>query len=304
MPDTAPHDLKILLDTDIGSDVDDAMALSVLLGSPTVQLLGVTTVYGDTVLRARLAKRYASLASTALTVVPGNGKPRSGRQVWWPGHEGSLHPNLDAEPIDIQETAAAFLTRTAAATPGEVDVVAIGPLTNIADAIDADSDFSRNVRRLSIMGGDFGQPEPEHNLRSDAAAAAVVFGSGIPITIVGVDVTRQLKVGGTLQARIATAGPLGTALARDIAQWLEMWGTSWSIPHDPIIALAVTDPQLYTLSQPGWVTITRSGDEEGQSTFTPNPDGNVRVVTDLQQEQILDTIVSRIEHAAARPPLR
>lgn len=95
----APRPYDALLDTDIGSDVDDALALGVLLGSPEVSLRGATTVYGDTLLRARLARRLASLAGHDLTVVPGAAETLSGREVWWAGHEGDAFDDLSGERV-------------------------------------------------------------------------------------------------------------------------------------------------------------------------------------------------------------
>ncbi|MEV5962175.1 nucleoside hydrolase [Kribbella sp. NPDC051952] len=80
---------RIILDTDIGSDVDDAMALAQLMGTPGFDLVEVHTVYGDTRLRAQIARRYAALAGLEVDVVAGTAKPLSGREVWWAGHEGT-----------------------------------------------------------------------------------------------------------------------------------------------------------------------------------------------------------------------
>ncbi|MDN3247562.1 nucleoside hydrolase [Streptomyces sp. ZSW22] len=88
--DSHPATRPLVLDTDIGSDVDDALALGVLLDSPEVRLTGITTVYGDTLLRARLAHRLAALAGHTPTVVPSTAETLSGKEeAWWPGHEGS-----------------------------------------------------------------------------------------------------------------------------------------------------------------------------------------------------------------------
>lgn len=290
----------VILDTDIGSDVDDAMALAVLLGSQEVDLLGVTTVYGDTQLRAQLAQRYARLAGRSIHAVAGNGAPRSKRRVWWPGHEGSMHRDLAAEPIDASTPAAQYLAETVAGRPGEIDVIAIGPLTNIADALTYDGAFASNVRHLWVMGGAFGEGEAEHNFRSDATAASAVFDSGIPATVVGLEITRRLRVGGSALTRIAAAGPLGAALNRDIAQWLEMWGSAWSVPHDPIAALLAFHPVPFAFSSPGVVVIDPRGDLEGNSHFFPQPDGNVRLVTNLDSAAVLEQIVGRIT-AAGEP---
>ncbi|MGO4583211.1 nucleoside hydrolase [Arthrobacter sp. 2RAF6] len=288
---------RIILDTDIGSDVDDALALSLILGSPEAELLGVTTVYGDTLLRARLAKRFGKLAGRELAVHQGIGSPRSGREVWWPGHEGSLHDVLESENIQA-EGAVEFLVRQVSEHPGEIDVIAIGPLTNIAAALQADPGFERTVRRLWIMGGAFSASEPEHNFRSDDQAASVVFASKLDIVVTGLEVTRKVEMRREQLELIAAAGPLGAALDADIRQWWAYWNEEWNVPHDPITVLTLLRPELFDLSPRGTVTIALGGETAGLSTFIPDAGGNVRRVETIDAEAVATEITSRIVKAS------
>jgi purine nucleosidase len=177
---------QIILDTDIGSDVDDSLALAVLLGAHDIDLVGITTVYGDTVLRARVAKRLIRLSRfpTTIRVHAGAQETLTGRPVWWAGHEGRIYRDLDSEMIDGHD-GPTFLVEHVTANPGAIDIIAIGPLTNIARAISSSAKFAPAVKHLTIMGGQFDQPDPEHNIRSDPEAAYIVFGSGIPTTVTG-----------------------------------------------------------------------------------------------------------------------
>ena len=94
--------VELTLDTDIGSDVDDLMALAMVLGSAEMNLRAVTTVYGDTLLRARIVRRaYGVALRTAPLVAPGARETRSDRPVWWAGHEGALMPDLGAAACGI-----------------------------------------------------------------------------------------------------------------------------------------------------------------------------------------------------------
>lgn len=287
---------SIILDTDIGSDVDDAMALAVILGRADLELLGITTVYGDTLLRARLAQRYVSLAGHRTHVYAGHSTPLSGRAVWWAGHEGSLHDSLDAEPVEDQD-AVSYLTETVAARPGQIDIVAIGPLTNIAAALDRDPAFERNVRGLWIMGGSFGTDECEHNFASDAAAAGQVLDSTIPTVISGLEITRQIHVSAEHLQRVAAAGRLGAALSEDINQWWKYWNETWNVPHDPITVLTLAQPDLFQLSPPGKVTINQSADHEGQSVFTADPRRTTRIVNGQNAPEVTETMIATIARA-------
>lgn len=276
MPAAAAH--SVILDTDIGTDVDDAMALALVLGLPEADLLGVTTVYGDTALRARLARRYGSLAGHDLPVRAGRGPTLSGREVWWAGHEGSLHSGLDGEAYD-GEPAVDWMVRTVAERPGRVDVLAIGPLTNIALALDADPAFAENVRTLWVMGGAFGEgAETEHNFRSDATAADRVFSSGIRAVVTGLEVTRRVKVLEPHLRRLEAAGALGEALVADIDQWWRFWNEQWNVPHDPVAVLSLARPELFTLSEPGTVRIEADGENAGAGVFTAGGGGRTRLV--------------------------
>lgn len=294
---TAPRHL-VVLDTDIGSDVDDAMALALILGTPDLDLLGVTTVYGDTVLKARLAQRYAGLAGRAITVCAGLAEPRSGVDVWWAGHEGSLHEQLDGEQISL-EPAVDYLTRVALERPGQIDIIAIGPLTNIAAALDAEPAFEQAVRGLWIMGGSFASGDTEHNFSADSDAAQRVFASRIPTVVTALEITTSVRVAQGQIAQLDDAGRLGAALARDIEQWWRFWGGEWSVPHDPIAVLSLARPELFQLSPPGVIRIeTERSDQEGASTFLPTGSGSVRLVTGLNPDGAVSAIVGGIGAAS------
>jgi len=286
----------IILDTDIGSDVDDALALALILGSPEATILGITTVYGDTLLRARLARRFGKLAGQEIPVHYGLEQPMSGREVWWPGHEGSLHDGLENEPVE-EEDAVRYLTRQVSERPGEIDVIAIGPLTNIAAALESDPAFAGNVRHLWIMGGGFGMDEAEHNFRSDDQAAKIVFESELNITVTGLEVTRKVEMRKEQLALIAAAGPLGLALDADIRQWWAFWNEEWNVPHDPITVLTLLRPELFTFSNSGTVVISGEGESAGQSTFIASPTGTTRLVATIDADAVAEEISSRIVNA-------
>ncbi|GAA5207753.1 nucleoside hydrolase [Streptomyces thinghirensis] len=290
-----PRPRVLVLDTDIGSDVDDALALGVLLGSPEADLAGITTVYGDTLLRARLAHRLAALAGHAPTVVPGAAETLSGKEVWWPGHEGTCFDDLHTEPVRDDLNAADFLAETVRARPGEVDVVAIGPLANLAQALQRHEDFAEAVGTVYLMGGFFGpDAKPEHNILSDVAAARTVFEAGMPIVVSGLETTTRFRVESDGIEAIRAAGPYGTALAREIDTWIEFKGRTWTTPHDPITALSMLRPDLYTFER-GHVTV----EDDGLTVFHADPAGPVRLVTDADLPAVAEEIVARIVRAGA-----
>jgi len=286
-----PAHNRVILDTDIGSDVDDALALALLLGTPTAELIGVTTVYGDTLLRARLAARIAGSAGWTGPVHAGRAETLSGKEVWWAGHEGALYDVLEAEHV-ASENAVDYLIEQVTAAPGAIDVIAIGPLTNIAAAIAADERFAEGVRHLYVMGGAFGDDEPEHNFRSDVAAARVVFASGIPTTVAALEITRQVRIEQEALDRIAAAGELGRILLAEIEQWWRYWDATWNVPHDPVTVLTMTEPELFTYSEPGRVSIADDG-----TSVLHEGEGATRIVTALDGRAVAEQIVGGIIRA-------
>src|SRR5687768_16181649 len=132
-----------ILDTDIGTDVDDILALVLLARAAELRLIGVTTVYGDTLLRARMTRLVLDqLDSTHVPIGVGASETLTGRPVWWAGHEGQGLPELEGVRINEDDTAAAMLRRAAAEHRGRLELFAIGPLTNVAEAISGDDSFA------------------------------------------------------------------------------------------------------------------------------------------------------------------
>jgi len=277
-----------ILDTDIGSDVDDALALAQIIGTPEIDLIGVTTVYGDTQLRAKIAGKIAELAGSLLAIYPGEGKPLSKRQVWWAGHEGALYTDLDR--ISVAEAdATEFLVDQVLSNPGKINIIAIGPLTNIAKAIISEPGFAEGIGHLWIMGGDFSSQDAEHNFLSDLAATKKVFSANISATVVGVEMTRQVRLGEDVRNSFAKTAKLGALLAAEMEQWWNFWETNWNVPHDSLAVLMMVAPELFEFSAPGRVLVR----DDGSSTFLPGA-GKVRLVQNLAAEAATSVICSAI----------
>jgi inosine-uridine nucleoside N-ribohydrolase len=277
--------ISVTLDTDIGSDVDDVLALATIFGSPELDLAAVTTVYGDTLLRAKMVARVSAVAGRTLgRIVPGRGETRSGREVWWAGHEGALmpdldreSPNLDVDPIELLATSPT--------------VFAVGPLTNVAEAVEHPE---RTIEQLYLMGGDFSLAEAEHNIKCDVDAAAAVFTSEVPATVIGLDQTTRIRLGGAAIEEIEAAGPLGELLGAEIRQFWGYRQADFNVPHDPAAVLMLTDPDLFTFAT-GRIEV----DPAGFTRFTAGAAAPHRIVTDLDTARVARRIVDRILTACA-----
>jgi inosine-uridine nucleoside N-ribohydrolase len=205
---------KIILDTDIGDDIDDAYALTLALHSPEFEILGVTTAWGDTALRAQLAARLlATDSATRIPVLPGvptHSKTNFSQRAW-----------AAAGPSPARGSAIDFLLAQAHRYPHQITLIAIGPLTNVAAAIDRDPSGFRLLNRVVLMGGSihcgYGNPraipppppQPEYNIAMDPAAARKLLASGVPIFMMPLDST-QWKLDDGKLAQIAARSTRAT----------------------------------------------------------------------------------------------
>jgi len=283
--------MKIILDTDIGSDADDAMALVQLLALK-VEVLGITTAYGPTDFRARIAQHYLSLMGSKAEVFAGEQEPMSGKKVWLSGREGRVLPNLDA--VEVSKTPAIqFLKNTLRETQERITILAIAPLTNIARVLEAEPSLAQKIEQIVVMGGDFRDGTQEHNFASDSRAAAIVMASGIEITLVGLDATTQLKLYKPQIDQIAAAGRTGKTLEDEILDWWDYWKETWSVPHDPIAIVALLSPELFEFSPKGTVEILQGGELDGVSIFKPGL-GNSRYVETFDLDRVAKEIIDSI----------
>lgn len=186
--------IPIILDTDIGDDIDDAIALSFVLGSPEFDLLGVTTVYGDVQTRARIARRLLQLAGrTEVPVVPGWPRP-----FGFDYHEGTAPEKCsqrdavadDRTPLPIGPSAPEFIAGVVRQHPGQVHIVTIGAMTNVAAALCADPSSAGQIAGVTSLAGYLPprNAQAEWNVRYDPSAAQTIARSGVPWTVIAADV--------------------------------------------------------------------------------------------------------------------
>ena len=213
----------VIFDTDIGTDVDDAYALVALIRRPELELLGVTTVSSDAVARARLAAKLLSIAGGKWAGVPVYAGISTAtqymKQVEWA--DGFASPSLHTEG------GVEFMRRQINARPGEITLIAVGELTNIAALLDSEPGIDKKIRAISLMGGAIyrgyapgSKPEPEWNIKSNAAAARTVFTSGVPLLVAPLDSTADLKLTPEMRVQLFSRGlPLTDALAALNSIW-------------------------------------------------------------------------------------
>jgi purine nucleosidase len=284
-----------VLDTDIGTDVDDILALVLLARAPEFQLVGVTTVYGDTTLRARMVRQVLDqMGRTDVPIGIGATRTLTNRPVFWAGHEGHGMSDLDQTPVDDSLTAAELLRRAAAEHAGQLDLVAIGPLTNLAEAIEADPGFASSLHHLYIMGGAFWMDNPEHNIKCDPEAAAIVFRSGIPITACGLDVTLRAMLREADMPRLREANDgVGPLLEDQVRRWWAFIKANENHLHDPLAILPAVRPELFRFEQCD-VTVDVGGAESGRTRLERCGEGAVKIAAEVDARTAEEEIVRRL----------
>lgn len=256
--------MRILLDTDLGSDVDDALALGVVLAEPdSLELVAVTTVAADTRARAWAAARLLGLAGrTGVEVCAGAGDPlvRKNRFAWRDIETDGYPDGPDAVLSD--EPGPERIVRAAREVPG-LEILAIGPMTNVAHALALDPELPERVAGITIMGGhirrvvigDFeAAPGIDYNLCSDPEASMTVLGAGFRTRLVTADVTLSTWLREADRERLAAApGPVAPVLAELVRRWTPwqrkiftgLGGTladdNAAFLHDPLTVLALVD---------------------------------------------------------------
>ena len=240
--------MKILLDTDIGSDIDDAVCLAYLLAQPDCELMGITTVTGEAEERARLASALCKVAGRDIPIYPGSEAPLmrdESFQLEAPQAEALARwPHQEKFP---RGEAVEFLRKTIRAYPGEVTLLTIGPLTNIGLLFKTDPDVARLLKGFVMMGGVFtnrlaGAGPLEWNAMGDPHATSIVYKAPVQVhRSIGLDVTCQVTMPAD-EVNKRFSHPLLMPV-RDFAQvWFHHAGGITF--HDPLAAVTVFDPEV------------------------------------------------------------
>jgi purine nucleosidase len=260
---------KVIIDTDIGDDIDDAFALALALRSPELQIIGITTTFGDTETRAKLLDRFlAEVGRAEIPVAAGAPSPPkttfTQRRYAEGGHFAkSTHPD-----------AVAFLLEQIRRYPGQLTLIAIGPLMNVGAAIDKDPATFRKLKCVILMGGsikrgygDLGvgppqPPQPEWNILNDIPSAQKLFAAGVSLFVMPLDAT-QLKLDEVKRAFLFSQG---TPLTDALTLLYHQWGQETPTLFDPMTIAFLVNPSLCPV-QPMHIRV----DEKGFTRPDPGP---------------------------------
>lgn len=285
----------VIIDTDIGDDIDDAFALGLALKSPELRVLGVTTTFGNTELRARLVERY--LAAVGRSDIPVFAGPMTKTD-----NVMTQAAYAKQAPEKRFGDGAEFILREAREHPGEVTLIGIGPLSTVRAAIERDPAAFRKLKRVVIMGGSVyrgygldagGKPrpaEPEWNILNDPAGAKALLASGVPVFMMPLDSTQVPLETRNREAIFAHGSPLTDQLTLLYHEW--MGGTPNHSPtptlFDPVAVTYTFRPDLCP-AKPLHIDI------DGKGFTTPGPGSpNAEVCLQSDEKGFLDLLVKRL----------
>jgi len=285
--------LPLLLDTDIGTNIDDALALAYLLRHPQCALQGITTVHGDTQARAQLASAICrALGRGDVPIHRGAARPLVHEPTRWDAPQRCILDRWDHEAHFEPDTAVGFLREKIRAQPGHVTLLCIGPLTNIALLFQRDPQVALMLKELVCMGGVyFGSPADygpvEWNIAADSEAATRVLAADVPaFHLVGLDVTMRCRLDtAACRSRLEAAG------LHIITDLVDVWSQQRRevVFHDPLAAAVVFESDLCRFRE-GRVNVELiSGELAGRTRLaTSDRPGPHRVACDVQSEQFFE----------------
>jgi len=302
---------KIILDCDPG--IDDAVAIALALASSEIDVRAITTSHGNVSL--------AHTANNALSVLALLGKDV---EVYAGAAQALMRPMVTASDVHgatglggiampphrrplAQGRAAEFIVDEALRHPGEITLVCVGPLTNLALAMRLEPRMADAIKRVVIMGGAYGQgnrtPSAEFNIYADPHAAQIAFGCGRPFTMFGLDVTHQAIA---TPDRVAALRALRTPVGATIADLLEVYkvpykknyGWDGAAVHDMCAIAYLIDPTLFTLQPMGVVVDVNEGPNFGRTVCDPRRrDANwptVDVALEVDADRLFALLTERI----------
>ncbi|NIM94034.1 MAG: nucleoside hydrolase [Anaerolineales bacterium] len=289
---------KVLLDTDIGSDIDDAVCLAYLLAQPECDLLGITTVTGEPVKRAMLASALCKVAGRDVPIYPGAESPLLIPQRQEIAHQAVALDNWDHDVDFPTGEAVDFLRRTIRANPGEVVLLTIGPLTNIGLLFREDPEAPSLLKALVMMCGSFtnqlsgyGASHLEWNAKGDAHATAIVYRTPVKIhRSVGIDVTLQVRMSAEeVRQRFRSD------LLQPVLDFAEVWFERQDriVFHDPLAASTIFDDGICTFER-GTVDVELQSERLlGFMHWDPDgPESDHEVALSVDSERFFDHFFS------------
>jgi purine nucleosidase len=287
---------KVILDTDIGTDIDDAICLTYLLNNPKCELLGITTVTGQPELRAMIASSLCKYAGKDIPIYPGFSDPMKIEQRQKIAVQAKSLNKWPHETNFPKGEAVEFLRKTIRANPGEVTLLTIGPLTNIGVLFNLDPEIPSLLKSLVMMCGYYqfhfkGKRKLEWNAIGDYHASDIVFKSKPHLVrAIGLDVTMKVTMTSDEFKNKFSAEPFRPL--QDYAQhWYQLHSPSVTF-HDPLAGTIIFKPDICKFIK-GDISIAMKGNKKkGKTIFNQNPTGKHEIAVSVDNQKFFDEYLS------------
>ena len=279
--------VKILLDTDIGSDIDDAVCLAYLLAQPEAELLGVTTVSGNPRQRAMMVSAMCHVAGKQIPIYPGTEKPLLVEPLQPLVPQAEALGKWQHETQFPQHQAIEFMRQTIRAHPHEVTLLAIGPLTNVALLFAVDPEIPSLLKQLVLMNGYFigDQKFPEWNTKLDPHASQIVYQADVQdVVAIGLDVTTQVQMNAA-----EVRQRFNTPLLRSVLDFAEVWFQQRPVItfHDPLAAAVIFDKAICEYAA-GQVTVELAVSELQGMTYWDSTPAKHQIATTVDVNRFFE----------------
>lgn len=285
--------IKIIIDTDIGDDADDALAICLALKSEELEVLGITTVFRNTGARARIAVRLLQLMGREdIPVYAGIGHPLVD-EADVKTVPVQLLPGMEHLEYRKEMDGVEYLRQSLEQSEGDITLVTIGPLTNIGVLFRSCPEIKGKVKEIVMMGGAYYMHYNEWNILCDPEAAHIVYSSGVPIRAIGLDVTTRCQVDDGLVSLFKNSGKPEVELLGELLMCYYENRGRHTFLHDPMALFAVYDKELITYSGED-IHVELQGKHTRGTTFNTwkigvgNSRQNVRCAKDIKAEEFVE----------------
>lgn len=251
--------MGIIIDTDIGSDIDDALAIAYAIKSK-IDIKLITTVHGPVKLRAHIAKKFTEQLSVNIPVAIGESKPLKQYHIFTTGLEGEGYIKGN-ENLDVIEDGINALVNTITENKNDINIVAIGPLTNIAKALQKDNNLASYINHIYIMGNAITAKDKfylnyrSHNFKADPEAADIVFGADIPKTIITTKICKKNYLTKN-EMNMLKGNPALDYIKSAGAKWMKLINNNVVYLYDPLVVHHILDDNVTKKVSYGNVRIT------------------------------------------------
>lgn len=302
----------VYVDTDVGlgtpgAEIDDGAALIFLLRNPQVDVVGVGSVFGNVPVQdaaINLDRLLTWLGAKHIPCGLGSARPLLADTAWFEPWQSRYRKTLPWNHDPATQLAASLLIHTIHTHPGEVSILSLGPMTNLALAVRLDPAIVPLTRVVIVMGGSFNvqKPTPEFNVRSDPEAAQIVFDSGWQLHILGLDITRRVHFSRRNFTSLPNGNPAVELLREQAPAWIDRmeemgWDQNGCALHDAVAAAYLVDDSLFHAEDARVDVELTDPHSRGLTRFHPATEDApvVKVITDLDTAGCHDLIWSHLQ---------